>query len=149
MTNDKPTFVTQDNHFGSDPTDQAVLSEMAADAPGIGVGLTATAGTEFGLGAGVTIDVVEQLDTLAEAARLTSEHFQALFADLSTERAAFVRHLRVDTGHSWRGVARACYDAWPDLQEHWSPPSNQIAGMALCDIAATSMGEDYMVAPWN
>ncbi|MBU0846725.1 hypothetical protein KKH23_06000 [Patescibacteria group bacterium] len=61
-------------------------------------------------------------------------------------QAKAVRVLRVDKGYSWRAVAEACYElGWGK----WSPPSNQIMGMALCERAAQLLGEDYEKEPWN
>ncbi|MBW2649234.1 MAG: hypothetical protein JRC53_05390 [Deltaproteobacteria bacterium] len=65
---------------------------------------------------------------------------------MTKEQAEVVRKLRVEEGYSWRAIAHACYDlGWG----HWSPPSNQIVGMAICERAAQFFGEDYKKEPWN
>jgi len=45
-------------------------------------------------------------------------------------------------------VARKSFEYWPEWFR-WDPPSNQVAGMALCKIAAEYLGEDYFTDPWN
>jgi hypothetical protein len=63
------------------------------------------------------------------------------------EVAKQIRIWRVDGHYSWRAIAREVYATaiWCE----WSPPSNQIAGMSLCKIAAKLLGEDYRKEPWN
>ncbi|MDE2096386.1 MAG: hypothetical protein KGL39_04005 [Patescibacteria group bacterium] len=67
---------------------------------------------------------------------------------MTAERAYRIRELRVTEGYSWRALASQSADDWGD-DATWEPKSNQLAGMALCEIAAASMGEDYMQEPWN
>ncbi len=97
----------------------------------------------------LVIETVEQLQALAEAAQSTFSGFQVAVLDVMTpERAAFVRRLRVGEDYSWRAVADRCHEEW-DARDGWSPPSNQLMGMALCEAAALAHGEDYWEAPWN
>jgi hypothetical protein len=89
----------------------------------------------------------EDLMKLAEAAKETNDWFLEEVIKLMTkEKAEYVRKIRCDEGYTWRAVAQACYDEW---KGDWSPPSNQIMGMALCEIAAGFFGEKYMEEPWN
>lgn len=97
-------------------------------------------------GEGLIALTPEMLEDLAQAARETWGEFGSFAATITSEQAAFVRKLRVDDGWTWRGVAQECHDAW---NGDWQPPSNQIMGMALCEVAAKHFGEDYMQDPWN
>jgi len=67
-------------------------------------------------------------------------------AVLTPDRAREVRAWRVDGGYTWRAVARAASEAW---DAPWEPPSNQLAGQALCEAAARMLGEDPEAEPWN
>lgn len=86
----------------------------------------------------------EMLEELAEAAKATVDHFQKVMENMTKEQADYVRQLRVDEGYSWRAVASACNEAW---NGDWD--SNQIAGMAICEKAASFFDEDYFEKPWN
>lgn len=94
----------------------------------------------------ITIESVEQLQEMAKAAAERFEEFKELCSPMTLEQAKAVRKLRVERGFSWRAVAETCYKlGWGK----WSPPSNQIMGMALTERAAQFFGENYMEAPWN
>lgn len=96
---------------------------------------------------GWEITSVEQLKELAEAAKSTHDAFLDEAAEIMTpELAAKIRELRVDEGYSWRAVAQSIYDL---TGGGWSPPSNQLMGMALCEHAAAHFGEHYRSEPWN
>jgi hypothetical protein len=94
----------------------------------------------------IPISSVEELEALAEMARATMDVFQRRVADMTLAQAQFVRRLRVEEGYTWRAVAHACYVEWSG---DWEPPSNQLAGMAICERAAYFWEEDYMEPPWN
>lgn len=65
----------------------------------------------------------------------------------SRERALQVREWRCGgEGGTWRWVAEQAHAAWGG---DWSPPSNQLAGQALCLAAADLLGEDGNEEPWN
>ncbi|KKM79332.1 hypothetical protein LCGC14_1350990 [marine sediment metagenome] len=66
---------------------------------------------------------------------------------MKLRQARFVRYLRLD-GHSWRSIAHLCHNRGWDWVS-WAPPSNQIAGMVLCERAAELHGENYRKEPWN
>lgn len=94
----------------------------------------------------ITIKSVEELQEMAKAAAERFDEFKELCSPMTLAQAKAVRKLRVEMGFSWRAVAEACYKlGWGK----WSPPSNQIMGMALCERAALIHGENYMEAPWN
>jgi len=94
----------------------------------------------------ITIESVEQLKEMAKAAAERFEEFKELCKPMTFKRAKIVRMLRVERGCSWRHIAETCYRfGWGK----WSPPSNQIMGMALCERAAQLLGENYEEAPWN
>ena len=64
---------------------------------------------------------------------------------MTLERAEFVRRLRCEHNYSWRALARACWTEW---NGDWTPPNNQIMGMALCERAAELFFEDYRQGEW-
>lgn len=75
---------------------------------------------------------------------------------MSPRRAQEIRMLRVGRGQSWRAVASEMYEVCETLpgfaqtmRRAWWPPANQLMGMALCEVAAKELGEDYLAAPWN
>jgi hypothetical protein len=65
---------------------------------------------------------------------------------MTQPRAIFVRRLRCRERASWRKVARQYYLLYGG---DWEPPSNQIAGMALCQAAASFFDQSPRQAPWN
>ncbi|MBA7553571.1 hypothetical protein ES705_46164 [subsurface metagenome] len=128
----KPVFVTEDKamHQG------AILSSADKE-------ILESVKTGEGM---ITIESVEQLQEMAKAASERFDEFKELCSPMTLEQAKVVRRLRVDKGYSWRAVAEACYElGWGK----WSPPSNQIMGMALCERAAQLLGENYEEIPWN
>lgn len=95
------------------------------------------------------IKTAEQLKAFAELAVKTHDVFlESIKAKMTKPRAELIRKLRVEDGCSWRALAAECHENWAEDAE-WLPPSNQIAGMALCEVAAEMFGEKYMEAPWN
>lgn len=130
--NQEPVFVTEDKaiHQG------AILSSVDKE-------ILESVKTGEGM---ITIESVEQLKEMAKAASERFDELKELCSPMTLEQAGIVRMLRVDKGYSWRAIAQACYDlGWGK----WSPPSNQIMGMALCERAAQLLGEDYKKEPWN
>ncbi len=94
----------------------------------------------------ITIASVEQFQDMAKQAAERFEEFKELCSHMERRQAKVVRMLRVDKGYSWRAIAETCYRfGWGK----WSPPSNQIMGMALCKRAAQLLGENYEEAPWK
>jgi len=94
----------------------------------------------------ITIESIEQFQEMAKAAAERLEEFKELCSPMELWQARIVRILRVEENCSWRAVAESCYKlGWGK----WSPPSNQIMGMALCQRAAQLLGEDYEKEPWN
>ena len=67
-------------------------------------------------------------------------------AFLDAERAMHVRVLRVDQGHTWRGVAIESDDRWHFDFGQGDPQS---VGATLCHVAAEILGEDPDGPPWN
>lgn len=89
----------------------------------------------------------EQLKTMSKAAAKTSNRFYAQAMSIMTsERAQEVREFRCQKKHSWRALAGACHEQWGGS---WSPPTNQLMGMALCEVAAELLNEDCHELPWN
>ncbi|MDO8635861.1 MAG: hypothetical protein Q7R34_06385, partial [Dehalococcoidia bacterium] len=84
-----------------------------------------------------------ELTRLGAAADQTSSLFR-VHIQVTREEAYQVRQLRVGLDYSWRAIARFYSVIWGGL---WG--SNQLAGMVICDKAATLLGEDFMKAPWN
>lgn len=115
-------------------TDRKVLADAAS-----GEGCLVLSGEEG----------VKALKELAAAAQETMETFLAnIKAQMTHERAVRVRELRVDEQWSWRGVAEQTFKEW-GADAEWRPASNQLAGMALCQVAAAVFGEDENQEPWN
>ncbi|MBA7616095.1 hypothetical protein ES703_23386 [subsurface metagenome] len=128
----KPVFVTEDKAIHQSAilssTDKEILDSVKS-----GEGM-------------ITIESAEQLQEMAKAAAERFEEFKELCSPMELWQARIVRVLRVEENCSWRAVAEACYKlGWGK----WSPPSNQIMGMALCNRAAQLLGEDYKKEPWN
>lgn len=92
----------------------------------------------------------EDIMKFAEMAKHTFDVFhESIKPRMTAERAARIRELRCGpVMHSWRSIAEETYLHW-EADAEWSPPSNQLAGMALCRIAAGMLGEDHRAAPWN
>jgi capsid protein len=129
MENEKPKFITLENKSGvHTPADAAVWNSALT-------------------GQGVTKLTPELIKDLSVAADATVDKFAKTIAGLITkQKAEFIRKLRVEQDYTWRAVAQACYDEW---KGNWTPPSNQIMGMMLCEVAASFFNEDYMSDPWN
>lgn len=99
----------------------------------------------------VRIDTPEQLFALADAAARTYDGALLCLRDVMTPtHCQEVRDLRIDSDGevygSWRYVAGECHKRW---QASWEPHTNQLWGMALCQIAAEFFGENSREAPWN
>jgi death on curing protein len=74
--------------------------------------------------------------------------FPLIRARMTRERAAYIRQLRVAQSYSWRMVAAECHESWA-ADASWDPPSNQLAGMELCEAAAEFFNEHFLQTPWN
>jgi len=112
-------FLTNETYEGRvlDPADVGVLRSASS-------------------GSGVTALNEQALMQLARDAWETLTEFRGMAASMTPGQASYVADLRLVRGYSWRALARACHDeGWPNLRG-WSPPSNQIMGMALCERAA-------------
>jgi hypothetical protein len=97
--------------------------------------------------AGVRITSLEQLLSFARQADSRMKEFDGIVKRMTVNEARLIRKLRVNMRHSWRSVAWEVYK-W-HIFDAWQPPSNQLAGMALCDRAAKLLGENYRQEPWN
>jgi hypothetical protein len=83
----------------------------------------------------------------SRAARRAYARFQRIAARAMTRgRAVEIRVWRVNLECSWRKIAELAHAGWG---AKWSPPSNQLAGLALCRRAAALLGEDALAPPWN
>ncbi len=89
----------------------------------------------------------EKLKELAKLARERKLEFDVVAcAGMSYQRALRIRELRSKL--SWRGVALETYAEW-GADALWEPPTNQLAGMALCEAAAHVLQEDPHKFPWQ
>lgn len=130
--NQETVFVTQDKAIHQD----GILSSADKE-------ILQSVKTREGM---ITIRSVEQLQEMAKAAAERFEEFKELCSPMELWQARIVRILRIEENCSWRAVAEVCHKlGWGN----WSPPSNQIMGMALCQRAAQLLGEDYEKEPWN
>lgn len=103
--------------------------------------------------AGKPLTVDEIVVLAAEADERKSNYTIAFSMWMKKEQAKQVKDWRVNERYSWRAVSRATHrkvkcGAWPGWKE-WEPPSNQIAGMSLCLVAAKMLDENYLDEPWN
>jgi hypothetical protein len=92
---------------------------------------------------------VEDFEKMArQGSEKFSRYLLMVAMKMTPQRAKRIRDLRVNEVWSWRAIAAISHREW-GLDADWDPPSNQIAGMALCQIAAETFGEHYRSAPWN
>lgn len=81
----------------------------------------------------------EMFKDMQRQAKITWEHFDFLIRPMMTEeRAKEVKELRMVKQYSWRLLANYCHMWW---QGQWNPPSNQLAGMKICQIAGELLKE--------
>jgi len=91
----------------------------------------------------------DEFQLLGRIGALTFDRYIEQIREYMTpERAHYVRKLRIDDELSWRGVTEQWEKDFPN-EVCWQPSGNQLAGMALCELAALYFGEDYMQPPWN
>lgn len=84
---------------------------------------------------------------MARRAQRAYDGFERLAVrGMSRERAEQIRVWRVVLKCSWRKIAELAFPGWG---QRWSPPWNQLAGLALCRRAAVVLGEDGLRPPWN
>jgi hypothetical protein len=82
----------------------------------------------------------EFLMDLAKAAKETYDHFeQEIRLAMTFDRALRIKELREI--YSWRALANATHGEWGE-DACWTPPNNQLAGMALTKLAANTLGEN-------
>src|SRR5262245_36737601 len=55
---------------------------------------------------------------------------------MDKKRAKEVYDFRVTQRYTWRLLAVACWSKWEEAAHIWQPPTNQLAGMALCEVAS-------------
>ncbi len=96
----------------------------------------------------------EELPVFLQAGEVTYARFKDMMWHMNLAQAHEVRRMRVEERRTWRSVARACHlmitsGEWTWGRQIWIPPSNQLAGMALCHHAARLLGGDFMEPPWN
>lgn len=96
---------------------------------------------------GIMMVSPDQLRHLAARATERKSAFDAVCARIVTmERANEIRDLRCAKSFSWRALSQECFNRWGttldflDYQE-WTPPSNQLMGMALCQTASWLLDE--------
>ena len=99
------------------------------------------------LQAAVPLTTLQIVELAAQGDARMREFDEAFELFMRAEVAKQIRVWRVDEHYSWRAIAREVYRT--AIWCRWSPPSNQIAGMSLCKIAAKLLGEDYRKEPWN
>ncbi len=84
-----------------------------------------------------------QLTVMADGADKTWAAYHE-FIPVTRVVATRVRQLRVEQDYSWRAIARYCSRVW---LAPWG--ADQIAGMVICEKAATLLTEDFLQPPWN
>jgi hypothetical protein len=122
MGDDKAIIASNEdyNNRKLSPTDKALLE--AAKNP------TAPGNTP--------ITSVEQFMEMAKQAQARMTEFRINIRNKMTKkRAEKVYEYYVNQKYSWRLLAMATWAEWME-DAAWNPPDNQLAGMALCEIAS-------------
>jgi hypothetical protein len=91
-------------------------------------------------------------ETLKELAHQAPETYYAIREELRPQMtlvfAVLIREMRLDEGYTWRALAQEVSE-W-DLLSWTHLPENQLAGMALCELAADHFeGEHFKAGAWN
>lgn len=86
----------------------------------------------------------ELFEEFRAAAGDQSHLYEHVFKSMPREMAEWVRKLRVEQRKTWRFVADEV-----STRFHFDFGSDQIAGVAICDAAASVFGEDFLAEPWN
>ena len=142
----RPADLIKEDIEGDGPalvtSDRAIIERGKLDAADYSV-MASTAHGE-----GKRVLAPHDLQELAmKAGDVHGEFLDMVRGGMKKRHARYVRQLRL-ANHSWRSVAHLCYDrGWE--WGRWEPPSNQLAGMALCERAAELHGENYREEPWN
>jgi len=95
----------------------------------------------------IKIESREELMELAKMAERTKREIEKSIENMNLKEAKRIRNWRIK-GSSWRRVAELAYKNKLCGKE-WEPPSNQLAGVALCEKAASIFNEDSKQEPWN
>ena len=90
---------------------------------------------------------VWQLRSMAIAAAQSFARFERrLRSRVNEQRAHEIRSLRVVRKCTWREIGETISRTWG--AELWTPRSDRVAGMLLCDEAAYLLGENPKASPW-
>lgn len=122
MADDKTIIASNEdyNNRRLSPTDKALLESARNPKP---------EGT-------IPIDTPEKFIELAKQAQETFAKFKTNIRNkMTVRRAEKVYDYYVVQKYSWRLLAMATWAEWMD-DANWNPPDNQLAGMALCEIAS-------------
>jgi hypothetical protein len=162
VTNDK--WVLQDGIM--DETDEAVLKEAAAGGAPV-IKMSTKQMLErmqkekpstfrkfrriFEKTSGDSLTIEQIIELAAKADTRNKAYVEVFDSLMTTEQAKQIRVWRVDEYCSWRSVARRAFGKCEDW--HWprvgTPIESKLVGMALCEVAAQKLGEDYWREPWN
>lgn len=93
------------------------------------------------------VPIEEMVHLSLEADNRRKEWIKGFDLFMPDEVARRIRKLRVEDRYSWRSIARMAHGT--AIWCAWQPSSNQLAGMALCEVAAKRLGEDWEKDPWN
>ncbi len=97
----------------------------------------------------VTMEELMEMAKMAKMAKERMDGFTEEFVKIIDDvKAAFVKEIRCNQGYSWRAVAEKCYEEWNGDPQWWYPASNQLAGMAICEISQKLLGEEESYG-WN
>lgn len=98
---------------------------------------------------GHVISSEKELRELLAAVRETHDYYEKLIRPLvNADRAKRIREIRVDQKQSYRVLAGILHMEW-GREACWTPVTNQIAGVVLCELAAVAMGEEESNYPWR
>jgi len=122
MSDDKPIILSNEdyNNRKLSPTDRKMLDAANTPVPD----------------GAIPIDSIEKFMEIAKQAKETFDHYKGNIRNKMTkQRAEKVYDYYVNQKYSWRLLAMATWAEWME-DAAWSPPDNQLAGMALCEVAS-------------
>ena len=82
------------------------------------------------------------------ATKTANLFYKKIKSIMTKEDAEKVKKLRIADGNTWRGVAVEMFNEWGEKACWKEIPSNQLAGMALCEVACELLGENWYEEPF-
>jgi hypothetical protein len=92
----------------------------------------------FATGNLVTLTPEMAKDLALQGKQKYDGYLKSLRLSMNAQKALQVKDLRMNKQVSWRGIAAWCFVHW---NGNWYPPTNQLAGMAICEVASEILNE--------